>query len=49
MLDFSLRSAFQIMEVEFKGRMFSVEKYKYRIGGVALVLENVNKEPDDYF
>jgi hypothetical protein len=36
------------MQVKFKNRTFRVEKHRYGNGGVALVLENVNKEPDDY-
>jgi hypothetical protein len=36
------------MKVKFKDRTFRVEKYEYGNGRVALVLENVNKEPDDY-
>ena len=36
------------MEVRFKGRLFGVKKYTYSNGGAAIVLENVNNEPDDY-
>jgi hypothetical protein len=36
------------MEVKFNGKLYRVGKHRYSNGGVAIVLENVNNEPDDY-
>jgi hypothetical protein len=36
------------MEIKFNGELYRVGKHKYSNGGAAIVLENVNNEPDDY-